>query len=111
MEWESKSLEYKEQISKTYLKTVSAYANYRNGCILFGVNDSKHIVGIDDVAQCCLNIENMINDNIFPVPDYEIEINKNNTICLKVLEGSYKPYLLKNLVQELDESMNHIKII
>lgn len=53
----------------------------------------------------------MINDNIFPVPDYEIEINKNNTICLKVLEGSYKPYLLKNLVQELDESMNHIKII
>lgn len=76
----------------------------RNACIIFGVDDSKHIVGIDDVEQCCLNIENMINDNIFPVPDYEIEINKNNTICLKVLEGSYKPYLYKNKAYRRNDS-------
>lgn len=101
---ESKSLEYKEQISKTFLKTVSAYANYRNGSIIFGIDDSKHIVGIEDIEQCCLNIEHMINDNIFPVPYYEIVINPNNTICLKVFEGSYKPYLYKNNAYRRNDS-------
>ncbi|MDQ2087355.1 ATP-binding protein [Herbivorax sp. ANBcel31] len=35
----SYNLEFKEVVSKTFLKTVSAYANYSDGKIIFGVDD------------------------------------------------------------------------
>ena len=61
---ESRQLEFKETISNTFLKTVSAFANYDGGSILFGVNDNGEAVGISDVEQKCLDIENSINDSI-----------------------------------------------
>lgn len=36
---ESRNLEFKEQVTKTFLKTVSAYANYGAGEIRFGIKD------------------------------------------------------------------------
>lgn len=45
---ESSQLEFKESVSNTFLKTVSAFANYGGGTILFGVDDSGHSVGIPD---------------------------------------------------------------
>ena len=67
MERESKTLEYKEQITRTFLKTVSAYANYGSGKIVFGISDDGIILGLDNPEQLCLNIENMINDNHSPI--------------------------------------------
>ena len=93
---ESRQLEYKEKISNTFLKTVSAFANYDGGSVLFGVNDAGEVVGISDIEQKCLDIENSINDNIKPQPDYCIEIiNKGKTISLNVRPGVNKPYLYK----------------
>ena len=43
---ENRQLEYKEKLSNSFLKTVSAFANYDGGIILFGVNDSGEVVGI-----------------------------------------------------------------
>lgn len=48
---ENRNLEYKEEITNTFLKTVSAFSNYDGGKILFGVNDSGEAVGLDDVTQ------------------------------------------------------------
>ena len=93
---ENRQLEYKEKISSTYLKTVSAFANYDGGSIVFGINDAGEIVGISDIEQKCLDIENSINDNIRPQPDYYIEItNADKTITLNVRPGVNKPYLYK----------------
>ena len=93
---ESRQLEYKERISNTFLKTVSAFANYDGGSIIFGVNDSGEVVGISDIEQKCLDIENSINDNIKPQPEYSIEIiNSGKTISLNVRPGVNKPYLYK----------------
>ena len=36
---ETATLEFKQQLSKSYLKTVSAYANYGTGKIIFGIAD------------------------------------------------------------------------
>ena len=55
---ESRQLEFKGTISNTLLKTVSAFANYDGGSILFGVNDAGEVVGINDIEQKCLDIEN-----------------------------------------------------
>ena len=42
---EHASLEVKEAITNTFLKTVSAYANYGTGIIQFGITDNGDIVG------------------------------------------------------------------
>ena len=59
---ESSRLEFKEAYSKTFLKTVSAFANYGTGSILFGVSDEGEAVGLDDSETVRLNIENALND-------------------------------------------------
>lgn len=94
---ETKNLEFKEKYTKTFLKTVSAFANYRTGEIKFGVKNNGTIIGIEDPIAMSLNIENAINDNIQPTPNYEINIDsKLNVITLKVYEGSNKPYLYQS---------------
>lgn len=94
---ETRILEFKETITNTFLKTVSAFSNYDGGTILFGVDDDGNIKGLPDVKQACLDIENKINDNITPQPDYTLEIQNNDqTIKLTVKSGLQKPYLYKS---------------
>lgn len=93
---ESRVLEFKSDITNTFLKTVSAFANFGTGRILFGVDDDGNTVGIENSKETCLNIENKINDSISPIPDYTLQINeKTNVITLEVKEGKYKPYYYK----------------
>ena len=68
---ENKRLEYKENMeSGTFLKTISAYANYGGGKIIFGIADDGTVKGISKPEEACLNLENKINDSIKPVPEY-----------------------------------------
>ena len=91
---ESAFLEFKSKISSTFLKTVSAYANFHDGEILFGIDDAGSKVGLDHLEETCLAIENRINDCIAPRPLFSIQINQDDkTVCLHVQEGSPKPYL------------------
>ena len=93
---ESRTLEYKESVTNTFLKTVSAFANYGSGEIMFGIADDGKIIGIADPKAACLEIENRINDSIDPVPEYTLSINdRTSVITLKVQEGLHKPYLYK----------------
>ena len=102
---EKKSLEIKEDISATFLKTVSAYANYGEGVIMFGIADDGTVTGMKDPLDACLRIENMINDNIDPHPDFTIEIDeKTKVVKLKVEEGDNKPYLYKGKAYKRNDS-------
>ena len=102
---ESKTLEYKEIVTNTFLKTVSAYANYGTGKILFGISDDGTIKGIDNPKQVCLDIENRINDSIDPVPEYVLDINdRTSVVTLTVSEGLHKPYLYKSKAYRRNDS-------
>ena len=68
---ETRTMEFKETITNTFLKTVSAFSNYDGGVILFGVDDEGNSKGLSDVKQSCLDIENKINDSISPQPNYQ----------------------------------------
>ena len=93
---ETRTLEYKSELTNSFLKTVSAFSNFVTGKILFGIADDGTVIGVDDPDQRCLDIENKINDSISPKPDYVLSINrKTNVITLEVNEGKYKPYLYK----------------
>ena len=94
---ETRTLEFKETITNTFLKTVSAFSNYDGGTIYFGIDDDGNIKGLKDVKQACLDIENKINDSISPQPNYTLEIQNNDqTIKLTVKSGIQKPYLYKS---------------
>jgi hypothetical protein len=93
MQKEGKYIEYKETVSKTFLKAVSAFANYNDGKIIFGVCDDGLVKGLPDANKACLDIENAINDSITPVPEYDIVVNKRNkTVILNIYKGSETPY-------------------
>mgnify|MGYP000737920607 FL=1 len=91
---ETATLEFKQQLSKSYLKTVSAYANYGTGKIIFGIADDGTPVGLADPQDTCLRIEHAINDSFDPVPRFELAIEGDTrTVTLTVHEGPDKPYL------------------
>ena len=91
---ETATLEFKQQLSKSYLKTVSAYANYGTWKIIFGIADDGTPVGLADPQDTCLRIEHAINDSIDPVPRFELSIEGDTrTVTLTVHEGPDKPYL------------------
>ena len=93
---ESKELELKSTITNTFLKTVSAFSNYNTGKIIFGIDDNGKIIGLENIEELCLDLENKINDNISPKPDFRfIKDTKKNIITLIVEEGFNKPYLYK----------------
>lgn len=94
---ETKKLEFKSDITNTFLKTVSAFANYEGGQIKFGVADDGKVIGLKDPVQSCLDIENKINDTIRPQPQYELVVQESDkTVILTVEAGRNKPYTYKS---------------
>ena len=89
---ETKSLEFKESITNTFLKTVSAYANYGTGKIQFGIKDDGAIIGIENPREACLAIENKINDTINPIPNFRYDslVSKRQDLQFTVLEEACK---------------------
>lgn len=93
---ESRIIEWKESVSNSFLKTVSAFANYGSGSIVFGIADDGSVKGLADTRAACLDIENKINDSIDPTPFFSLTENtRKKTVTLAVEEGPNKPYLYK----------------
>ena len=93
MQMENKYVEYKEAVTKTFLKVVSAFANYNDGKIIFGICDDGSVKGLADPYKARIDIENAINDSIMPVPEYDITVNNNNkTVILNIYRGTETPY-------------------
>lgn len=96
MRKETKTLEFKETLSNSFLKTVSAFSNYEGGTVLFGVDDNGETVGVGDPKQLCHDIENKINDSIVPQPNYTLNVLDEGPVVELVVEpGVSKPYLYR----------------
>jgi ATP-dependent DNA helicase RecG len=93
------NLEFKEEITTKFLKTVSAFANYNDGEIIFGIENKGKVLGMNgDLEKVILKIEHMINDSIKPVPYFEInlkEIDNKKIIIVEVKKGKDTPYYCK----------------
>ena len=74
---ETSNIDYKESLEKikpkSWLKSVSAFANTKGGTILFGIKDKDHNpVGLKDIKEDAEKITELINSKITPLPRYEI---------------------------------------
>lgn len=102
---ESRTLEFKEEITNSFLKTVSAFSNYGGGSIVFGIRDDGSVAGLSNPEQACLDIENKINDTIHPQPDYELTVQyERKTVTLTVHAGLEKPYMYKSKAYRRNDS-------
>lgn len=102
---ETNDLEFKEKVSNTFLKTVTAFANYDGGRIVFGVSNNGEIVGIENTTETALAIENKVNDSISPKVNYSIEIDEaTKTIELTVYPGSKFPYFYNSKTYKRNDS-------
>lgn len=98
---ETSNIEYKvaleERRPKTWLKSVSAFANSKGGIILFGVDDTHKLKGLDDIQYVAEKITEFINARILPLPRYEINSfseNGKDFLELKIGDGPSTPYYL-----------------
>jgi len=96
---EHRCLEYKATLSRTLLKSVSAFSNYHDGTIVIGIRDDNTIAGVPDVVATRLALEHMIQDSIVPRPFFRIETieqDGKDLIVLHVLQGEKTPYTFDN---------------
>lgn len=97
---ENTNIDYKEKVEytkpKSWLKSVSAFANSNGGSLLFGVRDvDKKPVGLNDVVKDSEKVTELINSKITPLPRYELNVfNEENKdfMEVKIGDGPRTPY-------------------
>ena len=84
-----------EKKPKSWLKSVSAFANGLGGSLFFGIDDEANVKGLNDVQYICEAISSKIRDYMDPLPEVEMipqEIDGLHILQLKVNSGHYTPY-------------------
>lgn len=97
---ESTNIDFKEFLEKdkpkSWLKTVSAFANTKGGTILYGVRDEdRKPVGLDNIAEVSSKVSTLINSKITPIPRYELnpfEEEGKDFLAVNVADGPETPY-------------------
>ena len=97
---ETSNIDFKEMLEekkpKSWLKSVSAFANSKGGIILFGVEDKTHkLIGLNNINKIAEKITELINTKITPLPRYEIntfEDDNKDFLELKIGDGPATPY-------------------
>ena len=84
-----------EKKPKSWLKSVSAFANGLGGSLFFGIDNNGVVKGLDDVQHVCETISSKIRDYMDPLPEVEMVpqvIDGLHILQLKVSNGHYTPY-------------------
>lgn len=83
---------------KSWLKSVSAFANGIGGTLFFGIRDDREIIGLEDVQADAEAISRLIKERITPLPEFVLtpllEQGKN-LLSLTVNSGPATPYFYK----------------
>lgn len=83
---------------KSWLKSVSAFANGVGGTLIFGVDDSKKVIGLQDTQKNAEAISRLIKERITPYPDFILtpeQKDKKDLLVLTVFSGRSTPYYYK----------------
>ena len=96
---ETTTYDKKEKIernkSKSWLKSVSAFANGEGGTLIFGISDNNEIIGLTNAEEDAEFISEAIKTKLDPIPTIDLkfkELNGKKLIFLYVNEGKETPY-------------------
>ena len=80
---------------KSWLKSVSAFANGRGGKLIFGVKEDNSITGLSDYQKNSEFISETIKTRIDSIPEFDMEIQEiegKHIIILTIFPGRDTPY-------------------
>lgn len=92
-------LKREERKPKSWLKTVSAFANGKGGTLFYGIGVNGEVVGVKDSKRMIERISELIKQKINPVPIFNIEpfVYKNKTLVrVDIFPGNFTPYYYKS---------------
>ncbi len=100
---EATLVDYKEELEekkpKSWLKSISAFANGIGGSLLYGVVDkTKEVKGISNVQEFGEKISRLIEKHLIPLPSFELipHIYKGKELLeVKVKSGADTPYYVE----------------
>ena len=84
-----------EKKPKSWLKSVSAFANGAGGVLIFGVNDEDILIGLRDVKMVSEKISEIMKARMDPIPLTSLEIHTEENkdfVLLRVFPGEETPY-------------------
>lgn len=84
-----------EKKPKSWLKSVSAFANTLGGSLFFGVDNDGVVRGLEEIQHVTEAISLKIRDYMDPMPDVEmipLVAEGMHVLQVKVKEGAYTPY-------------------
>ena len=84
---------------KSWLKSVSAFANGVGGTLFFGVDDNKCIVGLENAQSDSEAISRLIKERITPYPNFILVPEQQDSkivLRLTVFPGRTPPYYYKS---------------
>lgn len=82
---------------KSWLKSVSAFANGQGGKLIFGVKEDNTILGLSDYQEVSENISEIIKTKMDPNPEFDMEIKELEgkvILILSVFAGKNTPYFV-----------------
>ena len=63
---------------RSWLKSVSAFANGIGGTLFFGVDDERNVIGLTNVQADAEWISRLIKERITPYPNFILTAEKKN---------------------------------
>ena len=84
-----------EKKPKSWLKSISAFANGLGSSLFFGIDNDGVVKGLSDVLHVCEAISSKIRDYMDPLPEVEMiphRVDDLDVLQLKVNAGNYTPY-------------------
>lgn len=83
---------------KSWLKSVSAFANGIGGTLFFGIDDDRNIIGLQDAQADAEAISRLIKERITPYPNFVLVPEREDgkdLLALTVVSGRSTPYYYK----------------
>jgi len=83
---------------KSWLKSVSAFANGIGGTLFFGISDDRKIIGLENIQADAEAISRLIKERITPLPDFVLSSTREgekNILILTINSGADTPYFYK----------------
>ena len=90
-----KKVVLEERKPKSWCKSVSAFANYSGGCLIFGINDNDEVIGLDNPQEVSEKISEIITSKMDPIPVFDMRfetVEEKVIIILKIEDGKIPPY-------------------
>ena len=94
---EGTTIDYKAQVEirkpKSWLKSVSAFANTNGGNIIFGIDDSHKPIGLSDAQNDASKVTELIKERIHPTPRFDLSsFDGEQGACINLHIGAGPAY-------------------